>query len=242
MTTATQATTPAASGKIAVVREIPAVTTDTPATFMCVVDGITIGTSKHKDYFEFHKRRGDIVRLNDLEISKFIYVGADGNIAEQKKVEGAPAARGNVSKAIALAADPKPAPVGFNNQSHAQAQENGRKGAEARLKNAGVTGDRPNASGAADQSKPTASAGTQSTARAQTTGMKASVKNDKPSAKSDAKALTDEARQRAIENGKKGAARAAELRAQASSGSSTVSAKVPGKPGRPRKVSNDRAS
>lgn len=199
--TATQTSTPTATatGKIAVIREIPAVTTDLPPSFMCVVDGITIGTSKHKDYFEFHKRRGDIVRLNDLDIGKFIYVGADGNIAEQKKVDGAPLARGNVTKAVALSSNPKPAPIGFNNQSHTQAQENGRKGAIARLKNTVVPGNRPSI-----------------------------------------RVLDDAAKQRSIENGRKGAERAAELRAQAASGD-IKPVKVPGKPGRPRKVNTEHA-
>ena len=246
MTTQTSAPTAApVAGKIAIVRELPSTTKDSAPSFMCVVDGITVGTSKHKDYFEFHKRRGDIVRLNELEISKFIYVGPDGNIAEQKKVDGAAPARGNVTKAIALASNPKPAPIGFNNQTHAQARENGRKGAIARLKNSGVTGGRPNASSAADHSNATAGASTRSTARAQAAGTKTSAvpptskASDKPTGASDRS--QDDAKQRAIENGRKGAQRAAELRAQASSGAAKP-VKVPGKPGRPRKVNTEHAS
>lgn len=217
MTTTQTAPTTAAnptalpSGKIAVVKASP-----DGASFTCVVDGITVGTSKHKDYFEFHKRRGDIVRLNDLDISKFVYVDSANQITDQVKVEGAAPARGAVVHAIKKAENPTPAPVGFNNQTHAQAQENGRKGAEARLRNVSSGGDRPNAVGANVNSKPTATSAGQTVRAA---SMKAST--DKPAAK--ASGLTpDELKQRQIENGKKGAARAAELRAQAASSADKV--------------------
>jgi hypothetical protein len=194
------------SGKIAIVKQ-------QADKFTCVVDGITIGTSKHKDYFEFHKRRGDIVSLKNIDIGKFVYVDEADQILETKKIDGAAPARASVARAIALAKEPKAAPVGFNNQTHAQAQENGRNGAQARLSGA----EHPKADGSSAPSDQTQS-GQPSAARAtQATGTK--VKNTRP-----AKAQTDkpvaqnalspeETMERARENGRKGAQRAAELRA-----------------------------
>jgi hypothetical protein len=189
--TATQTSTPTPpasipSGKIAVVKAAP-----NGASFTCVVDGITIGTSKHKDYFEFHKRRGDIARLNSLDIGKFIYVDNAGTITEQKKVDGFQV-RGNVASAIKHALEnPIPAPVGFNGQTHEQAQENGRKGASARHVVVDISRVSPKS------------------------------------------AISDDLRQQQIENGRKGAQRAAELRAQAAV--APVQAAPAKRAGRPRK-------
>lgn len=238
------ATTAAPSGIIAVVKENAPADKEGSPTFTCVVDGVTVGTSKHRDYFEFHKRRGDIVSLNKLNIGKFVYVDAADQVVETKKIEGVPAPRASVQRAIALAKNPAPAPVGFNNQTHAQAQENGRKGAMARLKNVSGGGDRPNAQAAdSNTSKPTANAGSRSTVRGQATGTKdgasrqskGTAKADAPSAQAD----TD-AKAKACEYGRLGAQRAAEKRAAAAAGSdkATASAAQPVKrgPGRPRKV------
>lgn len=48
--------------------------------FACIIDNARIGTSKHKDYFEYHFRRGDIKALAQHKIGEFVYMGADGSV------------------------------------------------------------------------------------------------------------------------------------------------------------------
>jgi hypothetical protein len=163
---------PQLHGKIAVVKA-----DKNAEMFTCVVDGITIGSSKHKDYFEFHKRRGDIVRLAKLPISKFIYIDNADQVLNTVKIEGAPSTNASVARAITLAKEPAPA----------QSAVNDSKGAIAKIK---------------EVSK---------------------------------RLLGLDDLELARENGRKGARKAAELRAQVFESSVKV-VKIPGKPGRPRKI------
>ena len=57
--------------------------------FVCTVNGTSIGASKHEDYFEYHYRRGDIARLNNLQIDQFAYMNEDGSVKEIKEAKRA---------------------------------------------------------------------------------------------------------------------------------------------------------
>ena len=48
--------------------------------FSCVCDGEVIGTSKHKDYWEYHYARGDLKAAQTHNIGKFVRLLADGSI------------------------------------------------------------------------------------------------------------------------------------------------------------------
>jgi hypothetical protein len=73
--------------------------------YVCTINGEPIGESKHKDYFEFHYRRGDITGLMKHDIGGFQYLNDDGTNGDLK-----PAVRGEpkVKKAKpAQAAEPQ---------------------------------------------------------------------------------------------------------------------------------------
>ena len=53
--------------------------------FICTVDGTVIGSSRYRDYFEFHYKRADINKLMALNIDQFAYM--DDNGAVEKLVE-----------------------------------------------------------------------------------------------------------------------------------------------------------
>jgi hypothetical protein len=59
--------------------------------FVCTINGQSIGTSKYEDYFEYHYKRGDIARLNSLNIDQFAYLNDDGTVKVTKDaVKAAP--------------------------------------------------------------------------------------------------------------------------------------------------------
>ena len=59
--------------------------------FVCTINGQSIGTYKYEDYFEYHYKRGDIARLNNLSIDQFAYMNDDGTVkATKDAVKAAP--------------------------------------------------------------------------------------------------------------------------------------------------------
>lgn len=48
--------------------------------FSCVFNGKVIGTSKHKDYWEYHYARGDLKSAQDCPIGKFVRVTSVGAV------------------------------------------------------------------------------------------------------------------------------------------------------------------
>jgi hypothetical protein len=85
--------------------------------FICTVDGTVIGSSRYRDYFEFHYRRADIVKLMAHGIDQFAYMAEDGTVEKlveakrgtpkvavpkgaEVKVEGAQAAAAETKEAV----------------------------------------------------------------------------------------------------------------------------------------------
>jgi hypothetical protein len=48
--------------------------------YACTLANVRLGLSKHKDYFEFHYRRGDLPSLNEKYISEFVYLNPDSSV------------------------------------------------------------------------------------------------------------------------------------------------------------------
>jgi hypothetical protein len=80
-----------------------AVTVPVAGKYSCVVAGKVIGTSKHKDYWEYHYRLGDLRSLRGASLSKFVRVD------ERHEVESVLSAEGLRDKAVRDAVLPKDA-------------------------------------------------------------------------------------------------------------------------------------
>lgn len=81
-----RATSPTATVKPVVAAVPPttgllAVIVPSAGKFSCVYDGKVLGTSKHKDYWEYHYARGDLRCAQGRAISKFVRV-TDAGIVE----------------------------------------------------------------------------------------------------------------------------------------------------------------
>lgn len=57
-----------------------AIVIPTDGKFVCVYDGKVIGSSKHKDYWEYHWARGDLRSAQQYRISKFVRVTDAGAV------------------------------------------------------------------------------------------------------------------------------------------------------------------
>lgn len=57
-----------------------AVIIPTADKFVCVYDGKIVGSSKHKDYWEYHWARGDLRSSQQYRISKFVRITEAGSV------------------------------------------------------------------------------------------------------------------------------------------------------------------
>lgn len=78
------------------------------AVFVCTLNGVELGRSKHNDYFEYHAKRGDVKALREANLTHINYVDAAGTVTTVR-IKDEPVADATAAIAATVAAATAPA-------------------------------------------------------------------------------------------------------------------------------------